>query len=651
MERILPIIVITSIILFTCLQAFGQAENLTQPKVWLKFNPDSLELHRWKDVSGNSNHASIPSGNTGTEYFNFNPARNFKSSDATSTIPYSVEGLSEITFMTVYQAADTTERGITGTQDAIARQIKITTNSSLGPDSIMDAFSHNGKYITLSTISQSWAGLTADGGTAKLSLASIPGDEGIKGFEGAIAEYLVFDEALPFLDRIKWETYLAIKYGITLKEKNYVSSDDQVLWSAEDNIAYSTRITALGRDDKFLLHQKQAVSHFDTTALLLMHVGEMAEKNADNKAALADKDFFVWGDNEKQLDLVKGEGQDSILMLLSRKWLIQVRGNSAQKTFTTLRIDLTQIPYNSLGYWLVIDRSVSNDFSVDNLEYFEPDSISADSTAFFRILWDVDNSGKDNFTLARMQPLFSVAHTLDQPLCTEPETGRVMVKVIKGQGPYNIEWGLEGAEEKQHEQAGDSVIFEKLQAGTYNLQIQDASGSVFQRSMTLEMANELIVNLGPDQKLEMGKEINLDASLYIPDTVEVNYRWESSFGTTSSSPKLNIVETGIYSVYITNQANDCVFSDEIVISGSPIERITAFPNPITNNKLFSISISLKEVSDVEVRLMDMQGTVHDLMIARNSAEYQFKTSLPTSGVYLIRVDTPEGTTTKKVIVY
>ena len=651
MERILLITLTIFIVLFACLPAFGQSENLTQPKVWLNLNPDSLELNRWKDVSGNGNHASIPDGTAINTYLNFNPARSFKGGDATSLIPFSVEGLSEITFMAVYRAADTTERAITGTQDALARKIKITTNRSLGPDSIMDVFSHSGKYITLSTISQSWAGVIADEGTAKLSLASVPGDEEIKGFEGAIGEYLVFDEALPFLDRIKWETYLAIKYGVSLKDKNYVSSEEQVLWSAEDNIAYGNRITALGRDDAFSLNQKQAVSHLDTTGLLLMHVGEKTEKNADNQATLADQDFFVWGDNEKQLDLIKGEGQDSILMLLNRKWLMQVSGKSARNTLTTLRIDLTQLPHNPLGYWLVVDRSGASDFSVDNLDYLEPDSISADSIAFFSTKWDLDGSGKDNFTLARMQPLFSLAHTVEQPLCTDPKTGRVSVDVIKGQGPYNIEWGLVGAEEKQNRQAEDSIVFDQLLAGTYSLQVSDASGNTFKRTMTLEMANALVVNLGLDQELEEGKDIELDASAYIPDSIEANYYWESSFGRNSSGAKINIIETGIYTVYVTNQANECIFSDEIVISGSPIERILAFPNPISRNSPFNISISLKEASKAEVRLYDMQGVLHELMTGEDSAEYQFKTVLPSSGAFLIRVDTPEGSKTKKVIVY
>jgi hypothetical protein len=650
MNRIISLTL--ALALFYSMSVYGQeGGNLVQPKVWLKVNADSLLTGTWKDGSGNGHHATLSNGTSGLTYFNFNPARKFSDQNGLATIPYSIEGLSEITFMSIYKASDTTERGFTGTIDGLTRNIKITTNQVLGPDSIVDVFPNSGALVTLNTIAQTWEDTDEQGEGAALSFAGV-NNASIERFDGSIAEFLVFDQMLPFIDRIKWETYLAIKYGVTLNGKNYVSSGEQVLWHAKDNSAYSNRITGIGRDDVFGLNQKQSVSAQDTTHLLLLTIGKAAENNAENTSALSDQNFIVWGDNDQTLTSVKGDGADSILTIVERKWLLQANGTGVQNLASSIQVDFKQLPYDSLGYWLVNDRSGSSNFSVDNLEYIEPDSISTDSLAFFNNLsWDTDLSGKDNFAFANVQPLFVVARTLEKPLCTDPKTGKILIEVIKGTGPFQIDWGLLGTKEKTNWQSTGKLTIEKLMAGTYTLKVRDAGGNTFERLVVLELANGIPIDLGADQTLQDGQEITLDASTGIPDSLDVEYFWESSFGFRSTKAKVSITESGIYRVYATNKANGCVFGDEVVFSGSPIQRIEVFPNPIRHDEPFNLSISLKEAGELEVKLFDLKGNLFDTLEGTGQSEYQFQIKLPTTGQFMIVVETPEGRRTKKIIVY
>ena len=64
--------------------------------------------------------------------------------------------------------------------------------------------------------------------------------------------------------RNRIQTYLAIKYGITLgiqgTSQDYVNSDGTVIWDQSANVGYNYDITGIGRDDVSGLNQKQSRS-------------------------------------------------------------------------------------------------------------------------------------------------------------------------------------------------------------------------------------------------------------------------------------------------------------------------------------------------------------------------------------------------------
>src|SRR5690606_17752395 len=104
------------------------------------------------------------------------------------------------------------------------------------------------------------------------------------------------------------ESYLALKYGITLKNSNgsrkdYVSSlntdtdTDVAIWTASQNVGYGHRITGIGRDNASALYQKQSKSQ-EADALVTIAIGESVEaSNAANEGAIANLRFFTFSDN------------------------------------------------------------------------------------------------------------------------------------------------------------------------------------------------------------------------------------------------------------------------------------------------------------------------------------------------------------------
>ena len=120
--------------------------------------------------------------------------------------------------------------------------------------------------------------------------------------DGRIAEIITFSSRKnDVTERTKIETYLGIKYGITIgsngTSQNYIGSDGTVIWDATANAGYNYDIAGIGRDDVSKLNQKQSKS-VNASSNLTIGLGTIATTNTANTNVFdADKKYLVWGDN------------------------------------------------------------------------------------------------------------------------------------------------------------------------------------------------------------------------------------------------------------------------------------------------------------------------------------------------------------------
>ncbi|WP_372793479.1 LamG-like jellyroll fold domain-containing protein [Lutibacter sp.] len=137
-------------------------------------------------------------------------------------------------------------------------------------------------------------------------------------FDGRIAEVITYSTRKnDVTERNRIESYLAIKYGITLgingTSQDYVDSAGNVIWDQSANAGYNYDITGIGRDDDSALNQKQSKSvnsDFDGTGqirgLVTMGLSNIYATNSENVTANAttfnNKEYLTWGNNNGNLD-------------------------------------------------------------------------------------------------------------------------------------------------------------------------------------------------------------------------------------------------------------------------------------------------------------------------------------------------------------
>jgi len=627
-------------------------DSTDMPVLWLRADSGASGGATWKDFTGHGYDGTfLGMGPRKTVALNYNPALWFNGTDDSVRILYNPDSLSEMTYMAVFVPADEAEEAVWGTGAALLRNTLISTRRVYGPDSTADTLVTSPHAATLATVLQTWQ--RGDSIAPSPSAYLVVGRSGaLPSFKGMLAELLVFDRSLDVLTQVQYETYLAIKYGIPLTKGNYVSAGQTVLWDANKNKEYSSRIAGLGRENYFALQQRQAVSAVDADSVLVLSRGDLRPTNAANTDSMKSGSYLVWGDNNKALSVK--QTPDGQLQLLNRGWLMAANGVDSISGVTTVRLNKKNFPASANGYWLVLNTGGYAGFPVDSLTYYLPDSVAGDSLVYYRhVRWDPDHSGKDLFGFAQGASLLLKLHVLDSPTCENPSLGRAMLQAIGGQGPYayrvmNAGGDLLASGMITDPTAGAPVG--NLGMGSYTILLNDAKGNQSLRRLTMSVpqAEALTFGMAASQVLPVAGSLLLDASANIPSGAAQSYQWTGSNGFSSTSPSISVSEPGTYSVAVTSVAG-CVFRDTVTVSGDAGQRIGVYPSPSVDGN-FTVSVSLPEAGPISVGIYDLNGNKVQEMAGNRNSEYRLPGHLTTPGVYMIMVKTPHGVESRKLMI-
>ncbi|MBC7487514.1 MAG: T9SS type A sorting domain-containing protein [Cytophagaceae bacterium] len=213
---------------------------------------------------------------------------------------------------------------------------------------------------------------------------------------GTMGEVIVFNNTLTGVNLNKVNSYLAIKFGITLgcntTPISYLNSSAAVIWNA--SATHQNDIVAIGRDDRSQLNQRRSISvNTDnmTDIALVDNGGTQAAPNDFNN----DKEFFIIGNNDSVRAFGTADVDGAIIInRLRRVWKVQETGTVGN---VVLAVDLSAIPTALSGsaLRLLVDRD-NDGFADNDVTPQAPDSYNAGTKTVY---FTTDLSNGDLFTV------------------------------------------------------------------------------------------------------------------------------------------------------------------------------------------------------------------------------------------------------------
>ncbi len=257
-------------------------------------------------------------------------------------------------------------------------------------------------------------------------------------FWGTTPELIIFNRFLTPLERRKVESYLALKYGVTLY-KSYIGSKDQLLWDLEENEGYNTRITGYGRDDASGTYQTKATTSYEEGPYFSDQLGGAYDSfdgnNSYNKPSryrllvlshqqkdsIADGQYVIYGDNDRSIQ-TKTVNNLAGLKIMERQWLLK----------TNIPIPppptgIQTLNWNSNG--VVFTETGDNVYSIKR-----ESSVQAQATTMTPLLGD---KGSISCTLTRATGPFNITYRVDnQDYGYHIGANGFIFKIFKGQLVY-----------------------------------------------------------------------------------------------------------------------------------------------------------------------------------------------------------------------
>ncbi|MDN5475553.1 MAG: T9SS type A sorting domain-containing protein [Chryseobacterium sp.] len=644
-------------VLLACISNAQSPGGVGGTSVWYKTNSLQTPSLLYQDYSGNQHQIQALTGANQPTYslLNYNECLNFDGVDDFLKFPFVIETIDKLNFFTAYQNKNSTqESALFTTENTDEKELFYSTKNVFRYNneqinyintSTIDTLASFSLYSKFGTPSTKITKVIGKTGLSSMYIGKDEGNHQWNSFTGKLPEFFAYRKILTLNERNRVNSYLAVKYAITMPYTEYLSSKNKKTWKQDDFNDYPANITGIARDGYSDLYQKQATSSSEQKRLVIA-AKKLAIDNKSNDAQFPDQSFLIWGDNKKPLEL---DVDTFGYRLLKRKWKARFTTENSQTIPTevvfSIKDIISQIPADK-KLWLLVDRTGQGNFNSANIEAYPMDHLDNNQGVHFKdVVFDQDLSGTDVFSFALGNKILST-YQITQPTCTTT-SGTLNLNIKGGKAPFNVALTGNGTSQNITVQSSQ-VSFPNLTIGNYHLNITDADNNVTGYDFSVNDFSTINLDLGPDVALSSGNSAQFDASTQITDPNAV-YTWTSDNGFTSSSASVNVYEPGEYTVTVKT-SDGCIKKDTVKVTRKRENGIVIYPNPVPKGQTFTIRIISDKIETVDIKIHDGSGRLVKNIQDKGKDYYEIKDTLPAEGVYLIIVKTSSEIKVFKLIV-
>ena len=451
----------------------------------------------------------------------------------------------------------------------------------------------------------------------------------VKALKNGMMEYVVYDRALTAAERMRVESALALRHGITLAH-SYLNSKGETIRNYYRLKAYNHRVAGIIGD---------------ATSKLNRTTGESSESEAVIKVSaksINEGASFLWGDNAKQISFSNDKGNGK---WMQRQWAATTTGQPAENLtliFDTRSVHQLQPLEKDECYYLAVDNSGTGKFPVGQIRYYKAQDSHADSIVFTGIAAD---AGESIFTLRAAKDFFATVE-IAQPRCSTSEKGQLKVLFTGGTAPYNVTISLDGKACYSQSTSDSILTISNLQQGKHVIAAKDYTGKTLLNEIMISNADMADVPELQDVHFSQGasRDYRLDTkSDYI-------CRWKSPKGRYLSGESVTLDEDGQYILELTNN-DGCSTTRTLNVStmaGDGFARHSVSPNPTTDGNV-DVRVEMSKSLPLELRLYSPDGALLQKEIRLSDTYHATRCYLPMNGVYVLEMSSGNSRKTVKLI--
>lgn len=350
----------------------------------------------------------------GDAVYNFHPALTV---DGGSVTVDSLTYAEDYTVMAVYQAADDSEEyGIWQLRFDDSTCRSLTTRSIRTASAVIQYEEQNRRGPVITTVQQSAP--PREGGGSLLRCPLRVGAADSMGSRIKIAEVMYFDSKIGQQALRRAQSYLAVKYGVTLGPVDYVDGHGSAIWPYRQSRRYHHRLTAVGCDSTYGLRQLRSRSECDSSLLTLAI------------DTLPDGAYCVAGDDGGALSF----GQDGDGEYLQRSWKMHVTHAGSDLSPLRVAVDATLLPGSADSLVLTAgERLYLPDSTVGSQVYYSGIALGED-TLLLRLgrgaaLWQLAQGGAKSCRRQASALADGTGGDMESHVYPNPTTGHYRVTV------------------------------------------------------------------------------------------------------------------------------------------------------------------------------------------------------------------------------
>ncbi len=493
---------------------------------------------------------------------------------------------------------------------------------------------------------------------SSLNLENLSRPNTEKGYRNDILELLYYPHVVNDLEKQKIESYLSIKYGISLLgEVDYINSEGKKIWDYKENKIYNNRVTGIGKDGALHLNQKQSGNAQKDG--LYIGVETIRQSNKENIADIPEKSFLIWGDNNGSTKMESDKKVPDIIKKMNRIWKMQSTYENQSMAFATqimIDKDVFSIAEDNVNskkddfVWLVIDRNGSEVFDYHNAEYFMQSADKEGRLFFDNVVWDIDESGSDTFTFIK-GPDFFVNYEIADADCNLEPLSEVNLKITGGKGPFRFDFTTPSST-KSFSIEERSFKLSDLLPDNYIINTTDKMLRNQKDTLIINNLKSVSISLASQWYLDNSKETIIIPQIKNPEDQKLSFTWKRGEVLLSTEKQFIATEEGDYKLRVMNEMgcqNELSFRVDKSLQLLDDQWIL-YPNPAKRDEPFTIRFNLENESEVLVNIFDFSNKLIKSRMLGRIREFEYSETLSTIGTFLIVVTINGKAESAKIII-